>query len=487
MLKHSDNSRFVDMRRPPRAGALALAALMLISACTTGVPMGGGSTAFRYHPPVPRDSPESWAQKSESVDWSLEDWGQGEAFFAKLPADFAPVQVSDAEFSAAMTTLWLDMPLRVAASRPPLYVGRRLALASASVSGEAWQSDLARSYGQFCERCGTPGDCLTLFEDGSRFQDKDKRSLALALAVGPALDGVNAELRAMLNPTQMLAMLSMSITVYMALLLAPVPEPITKGAALVFSAALWGYLGYEFFDLLRAYARLYEDAPRASTFAELREIGERFGRVIGPNSVRILVIVGTAAIGETVALASKAPKLPGFAQASEKVAARTGLGLLETATGAERLIVSVPEGVIRVVLAPHAVAMVARGVGAGSPAPTRGKLLANGHRAWGSFSGFKSAMGPAGSGKQWHHIVEQTPGNVKRFGGEALHNTENITALNEGLHTDVSAFYSSIREGITGSNTLTVRRWLGTQSYEAQRQFGLKAIENIRRGIWKVR
>ena len=294
-------------------------------------------------------------------------------------------------------------------------------------------------------------------------------------------------MRAMLDPTQMLAMLSISITAYMALLLAPVPEPITKGAALVFSAALWGYLGYEFFDLLRAYARLYEAAPRASTFAALREIGESFGRVIGPNSVRILVIVGTAAIGETVALASKASRLPGFAQASERVAARTGLGLLETATGAERLIVSVPEETIRVVLAPHAVAMVARGLGAGSPAPTRGKLLPTGHRAWGSFSGFKSAMKPAGSGKQWHHIVEQTPGNVKRFGGEALHNTENITALNAGLHTDVSAFYSSIREGITGSSNLTVRRWLGTQSYEAQRQFGLKAIENIRRGIWKVR
>ncbi|WP_395843515.1 hypothetical protein [Cystobacter fuscus] len=487
MLKHSDSSRSVDTRRPLRAAALAMAALMLMTACATGTPMGGGSTAFRYHPPVPRDSPEPWARKSEAQDWSLEDWGQGEAFFARLPTDFAPVQVSDAEFSAAMTTLWLDMPLRVAASQPPLYVGRRLAWASASVSGEVWQSDLARSYGRFCERCGTPGDCLTLFEDGPLFQDDDKRSLALALAVGPALEGVNAEVRAMLNPTQMLAMLSMSITVYMALLLAPVPEPITKGAALVFSAALWGYLGYEFFDLLRAYARLYEDAPRASTFAELREIGERFGRVIGPNSVRILVVVGTAAIGETVALASKAPKLPGFAQATEKVAARTGLGLLETANGAERLIVSVPEGAIRVVLAPHAVAMVARGVGAGSPAPTRGKLLPNGHRAWGSFSGFKSAMGRASSGKQWHHIVEQTPGNVKRFGGEALHNTENITALNEGLHTDVSAFYSSIREGITGSNTLTVRKWLGTQSYEAQRQFGLKAIENIRRGTWKIR
>ncbi len=357
MSRHSVDTRPVDTRRPLRAGALALAALMLVTACATGTPMGEGLTASRYRQPVPHDSSESSGLEAEAEDGSQE----GEAFFAKLPTDFAPVQVSDAEFSETMTTLWLNMPLRVAASRPPLYVGRRLALASAPLSGEAWQSDLARSYGHFCERCGTPGDCLTLFGDGPRIQDDDKRNLALALAVGPALEGVNAEVRAMLDPTRMLAMISISITVYMALLLAPVPEPITKGAALVFSAALWGYLGYEFFDLLRAYAQLYEDAPRASTFAELREIGERFGRVIGPNSVRILVIVGTAAIGETAALASRAPKLPGFAQASESVAAGTGLGLLETATGAERLIISVPEGTIRVVLAPHAVAMAARG------------------------------------------------------------------------------------------------------------------------------
>jgi hypothetical protein len=479
MSRHAVDIRPVDTRRPPRVGALALAALMLVTACATGTPMSRGLTASRDRSSMPYDSSEPWTLEAET-----EEGSQGEAVFARLPTDFAPVRVSDAEFSAAMTTLWLDMPLRVAMSRPSLYVGRRLALASAPLNVKAWQSDLARSYGQFCERCGTPGDCLMLFEDGPHFQNDDKRSLALALAVGPALEGVSAEVRAMLDPTRMLAMLSMSITVYMALLLAPVPEPITKGAALVFSAALWGYLGYEFFDLLRAYAQLHEDAPRASTFAELREIGESFGRVIGPNSVRILVIVGTAAIGETVALASKAPKLPGFAQASERVAANTGLGLLETATGAERLIVSVPEVTIRVVLAPHAVAMVARGVGVGSPAPPRGKLLSNGHKAWGSFSGFKSAMGKAGPGNEWHHIVEQTPGNAKRFGGEALHNTENVIALDKSLHDKVSAFYSRIRFFITKSTKLTVRKWLSTQSYEAQREFGLLAMENIKKGVW---
>ncbi|PTL77009.1 hypothetical protein [Vitiosangium sp. GDMCC 1.1324] len=402
----------------------------------------------------------------------------------RLPTDFAPVQVSDSELAAALTTLWLDVPLRVATSHPPLYVGRRLALASTPMSGEASQSDLAQSYGRYCERCGTPGDCLTLFDDGPRIQDDDKRRLALSLAVGPALEGVNAEVRAMLNPSRVLTMLGTTITIYMALLLAPVPEPITKGAALVFSAAMWAYLGWEFFTLLQAYAELYEAAPRASTFAELREIAERFGRVIGPNSVRILVVVATAAIGETAALASKAPKLPGFAQASERFTANTGLPLQDAAIGAERFIVSVPENTIRLVLAPHVVTMAAQGLAAGNPAPSRGKLLPNGHRAWGSFSGFKAAMGPAGPGKQWHHIVEQTPGNVKRFGGEALHNTENVAALEKPIHTRISAFYSSIQPKITNSNTLTVRQWLSTQSYEAQREFGLLAIKNILGGIW---
>ena len=109
----------------------------------------------------------------------------------------------------------------------------------------------------------------------------------------------------------------------------------------------------------------------------------------------------------------------------------------------------------------------------------------NGHRAWGSFSGFKSAMGPAGPGKEWHHIIEQTPGNVTRFGGEALHNTENVIALDKALHGDLSTFFSSIRPGITRSATLTVRQWVSAQSYEAQRQFGLLAIENVRNGIWR--
>lgn len=94
-------------------------------------------------------------------------------------------------------------------------------------------------------------------------------------------------------------------------------------------------------------------------------------------------------------------------------------------------------------------------------------------------------MGKAGPGREWHHIVEQTPGNVQRFGPESIHNTDNVIPLDKGLHTRVSAFYSSIRESITGSITMTVRQWLSTKPYEAQRDFGLLTIQKITTGAWQ--
>ncbi|QRN93076.1 hypothetical protein JRI60_28150 [Archangium violaceum] len=473
-------------RRRSRVGALALVALVLLGACATGAPAGGRLAVNRDQLPTQRESSEWRGQTEVSRD---EEGDKGARVFARLPTDFEPVRLGDSEFKAVLVTLVLDMPLRVAASAPML-LRRGLPPGSGGSGGEAEQPDLARSYGQLCERRGTPGDCLTLFDDGPHLQSDDRRAIALALAVGPALEGLDAELRAMIDPTRVLATVSIAITGYMALLLAP--EPVTKGVAAAFTVLMWGYLGWEFFDLLRAYEQLHEDAGRASTFAELREAGERFGRVIGPNSVRILIMVGTAAVGETAALMSKAPKLPGFAQASRTLEVNTGLRLMDAATGAERLIVSVPEGTLHAVLPATAIAMAARNSGGSSLAgsgvgtPKKGRLLPNGHRAFKSFDDFKDFMGPAGEGKQWHHIVEKREANLKRFGPESLHNTENVVPLEEGLHVDVSAFYSSKQEFITGSPSLTVRQWLNTRSYEAQRQFGLRAIENVRSGIWRV-
>ncbi|HEX2572581.1 MAG TPA: hypothetical protein VH877_23740 [Polyangia bacterium] len=90
-----------------------------------------------------------------------------------------------------------------------------------------------------------------------------------------------------------------------------------------------------------------------------------------------------------------------------------------------------------------------------------------------SFSEFKRVMGSAGTDQQWHHIVEQTPGNVERFGAQAIHNTTNVIPVEKAIHERISAYYSSKARVANG---LTVRQWLSSQSFEAQRAFGIDLL-----------
>jgi hypothetical protein len=191
----------------------------------------------------------------------------------------------------------------------------------------------------------------------------------------------------------------------------------------------------------------------------------------------VTVVVSRGMLGGASGLASRLPLLPHFSEAAAVGAAQLNIRL---AAVEQVSAVAVVEGNLVISLAPTAVAMAAGGEGGGDAEVSLG-----GHRAWASFSGFRKAMGPAGEGKEWHHVVEQTKGNAERFGPEALHNTENVIPLAKELHTQISAFYSRKRFFITNSETLTVREWLSTQPLEAQRQFGLMAIENIKKGIWR--
>ena len=93
-----------------------------------------------------------------------------------------------------------------------------------------------------------------------------------------------------------------------------------------------------------------------------------------------------------------------------------------------------------------------------------------------SFEAFKRAYGSAGQGKAWHHVVEQTTANVQRFGAEKIHNAANIVKIPHGarqLHNMISGHYSSIQ---SFTNGVTVRAWLGTQSFDEQLSYGLKIL-----------
>ncbi|MEG4334953.1 hypothetical protein QUB40_23880 [Microcoleus sp. AT9_A2] len=96
-----------------------------------------------------------------------------------------------------------------------------------------------------------------------------------------------------------------------------------------------------------------------------------------------------------------------------------------------------------------------------------------------TFGEFKRTMGVAGSGLAWHHIVGQTTSNLQRFGAEAIHNTGNLVRLEHGtgsIHQEITNFYNSVQPELTGTNTLTVRGWLSTQSFAEQQNFGIRVI-----------
>ena len=88
-------------------------------------------------------------------------------------------------------------------------------------------------------------------------------------------------------------------------------------------------------------------------------------------------------------------------------------------------------------------------------------------------------MGAAGPGLAWHHLVGQTTSNVRAFGAEAIHNTGNLVRLERGsgsIHQEITNFYNSIQPELTGSERVTVREWIGRQSFEEQQDFGVRVV-----------
>jgi hypothetical protein len=101
-----------------------------------------------------------------------------------------------------------------------------------------------------------------------------------------------------------------------------------------------------------------------------------------------------------------------------------------------------------------------------------GKISGQGFK---SFTAFKRVMGKAGTGKHWHHIVEQNPTNIVKFGANRIHNTNNIVRVNTSSHigkNSISAHYSRIMK----KSNKTVRQWLSTKSYDFQYKYGLKTL-----------
>ncbi|WP_235217064.1 hypothetical protein [Archangium violaceum] len=221
----------------------------------------------------------------------------------------------------------------------------------------AAEVELTRAYLFWCERTGRPGDCLRLLTECPVINGDGRFALALALAKGAVLDEMLEAFKDMADPHAMVAAVLWTWTTYMVLLSIP-DVTVSKGIAAVMTAALISYVGVDtFWGLVVGFKRLMVEADRAATFNELREAGERYGKVMGRNAARAFAMLATVALGNTApGLAAKVQTLPGAIQAAAQ--AETQVGLRLAAVG-EVETVAVSAEAVTITLAPNAVAMSA--------------------------------------------------------------------------------------------------------------------------------
>ena len=409
------------------------------------------------------------------------DTGQGTPLEYRPPTSRS-VWVDAEAFEEALIQWVLNAPLALRSQRHGWLVR---ASYPSNDADSRWHRPMSKSLGSLC----TPGQsregCLSLLDDVLGLSEWDKLGVALALSMEPLRESIARAVEDTLDPQFFYTMIATGLITWA--VLAANPEPVFTKAAAIVSALLLIYLGVDtFLEVVDASRELKRATDRAPTPEELEKAGQRFANRVGPEVARVFVLAVTVVVSQGMTggaawLASRLSTLPRFSEVAAVGGFQVGLNLAHVG---EVSAVAVVGSTVVISLPATAVAMAAQGMrGAGTAAG----VSPTGFNSWGSFSGLKSALGSAGDGKQWHHIVEQTPGNVKRFGPHAIHNTENVISLEEGLHMSLSRFYSSIQQEVTGSRSLTVRKWLSTQSYEAQREFGLQAIEKVQKGIWGVR
>ncbi|WP_224361133.1 SitA5 family polymorphic toxin [Hyalangium versicolor] len=287
------------------------------------------------------------------------DTGQGEPIVYVPPRNVEPIEIAEGEFQKLMTQLVLDMRFSVRAEND---VRKRLRLASSDPEPRTQGGD----YGAWCSQQDNPGECLTLLGDGFSFLDATaRRKMALSFAWDGVWAGVQGAVKEVVNPLALKAMITSAMAAYMFLVVAP--EPLTKVVAIALTAYIVAYVGLDAFaNIVKGWQRLSMDSERAVSFEELEDAGHNFGKVIGQNGARVLILALTAALGGGAAnMASKGPMLPGFARAALAAETNAGFSLSAAMAGGVRSI-SVAEGVMTVGLVPAAVAVAMQGASGGA-------------------------------------------------------------------------------------------------------------------------
>ncbi len=294
------------------------------------------------------------------------DTGQGALLVYSPPADEPPpVEVRQEEFVSALTDLVLQTPLSL---HPPRREGRVMRASWGLSARDTAQELLERQ----CAASEGPEGCLVLPDNAPPPEVLARLRLALSFAMDTVWEGAAVPISEYLDPLAFKVMVYTALCTYLVLLLVPVPEPVTKGIAAILTLFLVVYLGLgPMRAMVNAGELLLEDAERAKTSEELREAGQRFGRVLGENGMRVLLLLATAALSGQSGLVGRGPRLPGFGQAALLSSVRLGVRL-EAAGQVSTVVVGAKELVVG--LAPTAVAANALGQGGGARPPKKGSL-----------------------------------------------------------------------------------------------------------------
>jgi len=221
------------------------------------------------------------------------------------------------------------------------------------------EQNLVSRYKAWCRSAhGFEGDCLGALVGGKYLDMQGRYMLAMALSKSPVLEEFEKALGEMVS---MRAVLQAAIGAVVTLLvLLALPEPITKFVAAWATTALVLWVGAKtLYNLVTGWFQLMEEVKTAATFEEIRDAGEKFGKLFSREAAQAFAMIVMALLTHTAkGFAEQVATLPGSAQVSMQAAGREGILLSEV--GAVESVAVTSEG-FSLALAPGAVAMAARG------------------------------------------------------------------------------------------------------------------------------
>jgi hypothetical protein len=199
---------------------------------------------------------------------------------------------------------------------------------------------LRENYLRWCEHQGG-GDCRGLLDDGAYLRTDDRRTLALSIALGHVLDETQAALgRELLDGRALVSMVVWTVALYCTIWL--VPEPTTKAVAAGMTLLLMGYLGLQtVYELMDGWARMADAAHHATTFEELRAAGAEFGKVLGEDAARAMILAVATLSGHTLGqVVARVKSLPGFHLAGARFEAQGGAAVMRRLEATEAALAS---------------------------------------------------------------------------------------------------------------------------------------------------